>query len=75
MVTALREYMMAGEAPTSEPVQALATDWKAMATQAPGHDRDLGQGLRKMLENESEVRRRLGLDDDIWVYMQETFQD
>jgi hypothetical protein len=35
----------------------------------------LGQGLRKMLENEPEIRRRLGLDDAIWAYMQEAFQD
>lgn len=74
MLTALRGHMLAGEAPTSKPVQALAADWEAMSTQTAGHDRELGQGLRKMLENEPEVRRRLGLDDDIWAYMQEAFQ-
>jgi len=75
MLTALRGHMLAGEAPTSEPVQALWADWKAMSTQTAGHDQEMGQGLRKMLENEPEVRRRLGLDDEIWAYMQAAFQD
>lgn len=75
MLTALRGHMLAGEAPMSKPVQDLAAGWKTMSTQTAGHDRELGDGLRKMLENEPEVRRRLGLDDDIWAYMQEAFQD
>lgn len=75
MLTALRGHMLAGEAPMSEPVQALVSDWRTMSTQTAGHDQELGQGLRKMLENEPEIRRRLGLDDDIWAYMQVAFQD
>lgn len=75
MLTALRGHMVAGEAPTSEPVQALVTDWRTMSTQTAGHDQEFGQGLRKMLENEPKIRQRLGLDDDIWAYMQEAFQD
>lgn len=75
MLAALRGHMAAGEAPTSAPVQALVADWTRKSTQAAGHDRELGQGLRNMLENEPKVRQRLGLDDAIWAYVQEAFQD
>jgi hypothetical protein len=73
MVAKLRQHMAAGEAPTGEAVQALAAAWKATSTQAAGHDRELGEGLRKLLENEPKVRQRLGLDDELWAYMQVAF--
>lgn len=75
MLTALRGHMAAGEAPTSEPVQALVASWRALSTQTAGHDQAMGDGLRKMLENEPAVRQRLGLDDGIWAYLQEAFHD
>lgn len=75
MMTALRGHMLAGEAPTSEPVQALVMEWKTISTQTAGHDQEFGEGLRKMLENEPKIRQRLGLDDEIWAYMKEAFQD
>jgi DNA-binding transcriptional MerR regulator len=73
MLAKLRALMEAGEAPTSPPVQALAAAWREASTRAEGHDQAFGDGLRKLLENEPAVRRRLGLDDAIWAYMQAAF--
>lgn len=74
MITQLRAHMEAGEAPTSEPVQALAAAWRAESTKTIGHDRALGEGLQRMLAAEVGVRQRLGLDERLWAYMQEAFK-
>lgn len=74
MVAQLRAHMEAGEAPTSEPVQALAAAWRAVSTQTVGHDKALGEGLQRMLASEPDVRKRLGLDEPLWAYLQEAFK-
>ena len=53
----------------------MIADWRSASTQQAGHDREFGEGLRKMLENEPKIRQRLGLDDAMWAYMQEAFRD
>jgi DNA-binding transcriptional MerR regulator len=68
-VEEVRGHMQAGDAPTSETVQALAARWKASSMATTGGDQALGQGLQRMLRSEPEIRERFGLDDALFDYL------
>ncbi|MDB5095947.1 MAG: MerR family transcriptional regulator [Cyanobacteria bacterium RYN_339] len=75
MIEKLRATMQAGEAPDGPAAQALAKAWIARSKETIGNDPELGAGLQRMLASEPEVRQRMGLDEALWDYMQETFKE
>ena len=68
LFAALRAHLEAGDAPTSEPVLALARAWRALSHESTKGDVAMARNVATMYRAKPEARARVGLADDVWAY-------
>jgi MerR family transcriptional regulator, thiopeptide resistance regulator len=62
LIARVRAEMEAGTDPASPTVRHLARRWKALVEEFTGGNPEIGQAVRRMYEQEPEMRRRSGID-------------
>jgi DNA-binding transcriptional MerR regulator len=70
---ALTEHLDAGDDPASEPVQALARQWKAMVEESTKGDAELASSVARMYQEQPAARARVGMSDAVWNYVSKAF--
>ncbi len=69
LIASARHEMEAGADPSSEPVLALAREWRGLVEEFTGGDQGIEQSVARAYAEEPEVREMTGLDMELMQYM------
>ena len=69
LIAQVRAEMEAGSDPASPQVQQLARRWMALVEEFTGGNQEIGQAVKRMYEQEPEMRERTGIDMAMFDYV------
>ena len=74
LIEEVRAEMEQGTDPKSAKVQALAKRWMALVNEFTGGDQQIAQKVKKMYDEEPQMRERSGLDPKLFAYVNEAMK-